>query len=110
MTPEHPEGELNVVLPPKAGFIQIHLTNQKTGAGISAMRVPLMSEEKPVSPVFTISCSSTQVILIPPNKNFLLHVTSDGFREWNESTGKGKLVHLRSGAHLKMDVQLEAAE
>ena len=110
VTPEHPEGELNVVLPPKAGFIQIHLTNQKTGAGISAMRVALMPEEKPVSPVFTMSCSSTQVVLIPPDKNFLLHVTSDGFREWNESTGKGKLVHLTSGAYLKIDVQLEAAE
>lgn len=110
VTPEHPEGELNVVLPPKAGFIQIHLTNRKTGAGIPAMRVALMSEEKPVSPVLTMSCCSTQVILIPPDKNFLLHVTSDGFREWNESTGKGKLVHLTSGAHLKIDVQLEAAE
>jgi hypothetical protein len=110
VTPQHPEGELKIVLPPKAGFIQVHLTNRKTGAGISAMRVALMPEDKPTSPVFTMSCFSTQVILIPPDRNFLLHVTSDGFREWNESTGKGKPVHLASGAHLKIDVQLEAAE
>jgi hypothetical protein len=110
VTPEHPEGELKVVLPPKAGFIQVHLTNRKTGAGISAMRVALMPEDKPTSPVFTMSCYSTQVLLIPPDRNFLLHVTSDGFREWNESTGKGKPVHLASGAHLKIDVQLEAVE
>jgi hypothetical protein len=109
VTAEHPEGVLNVVLPPKAGFIQIHLTNRKTGAVIPAMRVALMSEGKPASPVFTMSCYSTQVILIPPEKNFLLHVTSDGFREWNENAGKGKLVHLASGANLKIDVQLEAA-
>ena len=45
ITPEHPEGELKVVLPPKAGFIQVHLTNRKTGSGISAMRVALMPED-----------------------------------------------------------------
>jgi hypothetical protein len=110
ITPEHPEGELRVVLPPKAGFIQIHLTNRKTGAGISAMRVALMPEDKPSSPVVTMSCYSSQVILIPPDKTSLLHVTSDGFREWNESIGKGKLVHLASAAHLKIDVQLEPVE
>jgi len=110
LTPEHPEAELQVLLPSKAGFIQVHLTNRETGAGISAMRVALMLQENPASPVFTMSCYSNHVILVPPDKNLLLHVTSDGFREWNESTGKGKVVHLASGARLKMDVQLEPTE
>ena len=74
------------------------------------MRVALMLQENPASPVFTMSCYSNHVILVPPDKNLLLHVTSDGFREWNESTGKGKVVHLASGARLKMDVQLEPTE
>ncbi len=95
LTPEHAEAELNVVPPPKAGFIQIHLTNQRTGAGISAMRV---------------GCYSNHVILVPPDKSLLLHITSDGFREWNESIGKGKLINLTSGGHLKIDVRLEPAE
>jgi hypothetical protein len=107
ITPEHPEGELKVVLPPKAGFIQIHLTNRKTGAIITAMRVALMPEDKPASPVFTMSWYSTQVILIPPEKSLLLHISADGFREWNEIIGKGKLVRLASSARLKIDVQLE---
>lgn len=110
LSPEHPEAELNVVLPPKAGFIQIHLTNQRTGAGISAMRVALMAIEKPSSALFTMSCYSNHVILVAPNKSLLLHITSDGFREWNESIGKGKLINLTSGGHLKTDVQLEPAE
>src|ERR1700724_718813 len=38
LTPEHPEAELGVLLPPRAGFIQIHLTNQRTGAAISGTR------------------------------------------------------------------------
>jgi hypothetical protein len=110
ITPEHPEAELKVLLPPKAGFIQIHLTEQKTGAGISGMRVALMPTESPASPLFTMSCYSNKVILIPPDKSLLLHISSDGFREWNESIGKGKPIHLASGARLKIDVQLEPAE
>jgi hypothetical protein len=74
------------------------------------MRVALMPTENPVSPLFTMSCYSNHVILIPPDKSLLLHISSDGFREWNESIGKGKPIHLASGARLKIDVQLEPTE
>jgi hypothetical protein len=110
ITPERPEAELNVVVPPKAGFIHVHLTNQRTGAVIPAMRVAVMPAESPASPVFSESCYSDHVILVPPDRNLLLHITSDGFREWNESIGQGKLIHLASGAHLKIDAQLEPAD
>src|SRR5437899_2483390 len=49
VTPAHREAELTVYLPAKAGFLQIHLTNRKTGTAISAMRVALMAAENPVS-------------------------------------------------------------
>jgi hypothetical protein len=35
---------------------------------------------------------------------------SDGFREWNETIGKGKPVLLASGARLKINVELEPKE
>lgn len=110
ITPEHPEAQFTVVIPPKAGFIQIHLTNRRTGADISGMRIALMPEKSPVSPVITMSCYSNRVILVPPETSLLLHITSDGFREWNDSIGKGKLIRLASGTRLKLDVQLEPAE
>jgi len=110
LTQEHPEAKLKVLLPPKAGFLQVHLTNQKTGAGIPGMTVELMLPESPASPFFTMSCFSNHVILVAPDKDLLLHISSDGFREWNESIGKGKPIHLSSGARLKMDVQLEPTE
>jgi hypothetical protein len=110
LTPEHPEAELKVLLPPRAGFIQIHLTNQRTGAGISGMRVALIPTESPASPLFTISCYSNHVILVPPDKNLLLHVTSDGFREWDESVGRGKPIHLSSGTRLILAIQLEPSK
>jgi len=110
LTPEHPEAELKVLLPPRAGFIQIHLTNQRTGAGISGMRVALMPTESPTSPLLTMSCYSNHVILVPPDKSLLLHVTSDGFREWHESVGRGKPIHLSSGTRLTLAVQLEPSK
>jgi hypothetical protein len=110
ITPEHPEAEMRVLLPPRAGFIQVHLTNQKTGAGISGMRIALMPTESPTSPLFTMSCYANKVVLIPPDKNLLLHISSDGFHEWNESIGQGKPIRLASGARLKIDVQLEPTE
>ncbi|SRR5216683_5049975 len=107
VTPEHPEAEFKVNLPPKASFLQIHLTNRRTGNAISSMRIALMSAANPISPLFTMSCFSKQVVLIPPETNLLLHVTSDGFREWDESTGRGKPIHLASGSRLTLDIQLE---
>jgi hypothetical protein len=110
LTPEHPEAEFNVYLPPKAGFLQIHLTNRRRGGGIAGVQVAVMPMENPESPLFTISCHSTRVILVPPDKNLLLHITSDGFREWNESVGKGKSLYLPSGTRLTLAVPLEPSD
>jgi hypothetical protein len=110
LTPERREAELNLLLPPKAGFVTVQLTNRRTGAAISAMRIAVMALKNPVMPLFTASCSSTQVILVPPDKDLLLHVTSDGFREWNESVGKGKDIRLSSGTRVTLIVQLEPSD
>lgn len=92
ITPEHPEAAFNLYSPPRAGFIQIHLTNRATGRAIREMMTVWVSPmDKPGGPgSFTISCYSDHVILIPPDQNLLLHVKADGFREWNESVGTGK--------------------
>jgi hypothetical protein len=104
---EHPEAEFNITLPPKAGFIRIHLTNRRTGGAISGMEVALMPMEKADSPLFTMSCHSDHVILVPPDENLLLHINSDGFHEWDESVGNGKPLNLPSGGQVVLNVQLE---
>lgn len=107
LTPEHREAEVKVYLPPKAGFVHIHLTNRRTGARISGMQVSLSATESPEKQVFSMSCYSEHVVLVQPEKNLLLHVTSDGYREWDESAGRGKPLHLASGARLTLDIQLD---
>ena len=94
-------------LPPKAAFLHIHLTNRRTGKLISGMAISMMSMERPDSLLFTMSCYSNHVVLLPPDKDVLLHVTSEGFHEWEESVGRGKPLHLASGAQTTLDIQLE---
>ncbi|MBV8437128.1 MAG: hypothetical protein JOY95_06400 [Silvibacterium sp.] len=110
LSPEQPEAEFNLVLPPKAGFLKIHLTNQKTGEPIKAVQVTVMSADNPKSLVFSQSCSSTRTILVPPDKNLFLHVTSWGFREWSEGAGDGKSIRIHSGSRLTLEVELDPAD
>jgi hypothetical protein len=66
-----------------------------------------MLTENPDEPMLEGSSESTEVVLVPPDKDILLHVTSGGFREWQESVGRGKPIRLASGARLTLDVPLD---
>ena len=107
IAPAHPEGELTVHLPPKAGFLWINLTNRRTGAAVPSMRVIVMRPTSPPVLAFSRSGSSTDGILLPPDKELLLHIISDGFQEWHESVGNGRAVRLASGERLTLNVQLD---
>ena len=107
ITADHPETEFDFSLPPKAGFIRIHLTNRKNRAPISDMTVSVLPLDKPDSGLFTLSGGSAQLILVPPDRNLLLRVSAEGFREWDESIGTGRPVNVPSGSRLMLDVQLD---
>jgi hypothetical protein len=109
LTTERPKTELNLRLPPKAGFLFFHLTNQKTGTPISGVEVTVMAAENPSMVIFRRGSPSSKPVLVPSDKNLLLHVTSWGFREWNQSVGNGRLVRIAPGDRLTLDVQLQPA-
>jgi hypothetical protein len=104
---DHPKARLDIYLPPKAGFLHIKLINSRTKLPISSMRVELRKAAEPTKFLFSIGCGSDHVVLIPPNEDLLLHVTSEGFKEWSESIDKGKPIHLFSGAQQELLVELE---
>ncbi len=110
ITPARREAELRVNLPPKAAFLQVRLTNRRTGAPISGMRIAVMRNVNPASLIFDMSCFSTKTVLLPPDTDLFVHITSDGFLEWKDSVGKGKMLHLTSGSQLTLDVELEPAD
>jgi hypothetical protein len=69
-----------------------------------------MSSDSPKRLIFSKSCSSAGPILLPPNKDLLLHVTSPGFREWAKSVGNGASINVRSGARVVLDIQLDPSD
>jgi hypothetical protein len=110
ITPARREAELKVNLPPKAAFLRVHLTNGRTGARVSGMKITVMHDTNPPSLAFSMSCFSTETVLLPPDNNLLIHITSDGFREWKESAAKGRVLHLASNSQLTLDVELDPAD
>ena len=105
--PEHPEAELNFRLPPRAGFLDFHLTNRRTGEEIGDVVVNVRVAGKEYEKVSAVSQSAAKPVLVPPDEDLLIHVTSHGYQEWNRSVGKGLPIRVKSGNHLKLDVQLE---
>jgi hypothetical protein len=106
LTAEQPKVELRVHLPPQDAFLEVHLTNQKNGAPIEAIEFELHRTDERRSTAYKISSVENLVFLIPPDRDLLLHVSSPGFREWQESVGSGRPIRLTPGARLRLDVQL----
>jgi hypothetical protein len=109
LTAEHPEAEFTVHLPPPAGFVLFHLTNRKTGLPITGVEVTVMSGSVTPQPIFGGGFGTTEPVLVPSDKDLLLHVTSWGFREWEGSVGAGKQIRIAPGNRVTLDVQLQPA-
>jgi hypothetical protein len=109
LTTDHSEAEFDLRLPPKAGFLLFHLTNQSSGASISGVEVTVMLAGNSPKFIFGGGFPSSQAILVPSDQDLLLHVKSWGFREWDKSVGKGKPLRIAPGNRLALDVKLEPA-
>src|SRR5260370_3363275 len=114
LTPDHPDADLRIDLPPKTGILMVHLTDGTTGTIIPRALVKVAVADDPnsiwsegwadsSSCIFYSDCA----IPVPPDKQLLVHVSSAGFHEWDESAGKGKSLFVHSGARLTWDIQLE---
>ncbi len=114
LTVEHPNIELRVDLPPKVGILTIHLTDQTTGAFIPRGLVKIKVADAPDSRWSEVWADSSNCLFfpdcaipVPPDKQLLVHVSSTGFKEWDESAEKGKPLLVQPGARLTWDIQLE---
>lgn len=102
--------QLDVTAPPRPGQLRLNLVNNKTQAKIMNMEVQLRVKRKRAVR-FSCDDSATSCeandFLFPPDQDVRLHITSKGFREWKESAGRGKLIHVRTGDVLTIDAELE---
>jgi len=106
LSPEHPQAEFNFRLPPKAGLLHFHLLDKRTGAKIPDIHVVLSPRDAPEKILFGEGCDSNRPILIPPDKDLLLHVDAEGYSEWERSVGKGLPLRMSAGEHRTLEVQL----
>jgi hypothetical protein len=106
LTIENPQAELAVHLGSKPGFVQLHITNRETKADISKFTVTLSVKDQPggLSYMFDVGVKNRK-IEVPPD--VICHVTADGFREWNESVGRGKLFRVQSGKKVTLEAELQ---
>ncbi len=107
---EHPEAEFNFRLPPPAGFLHVHLTNDKTGEAIPGIFYKICPAERPDQYLISGSSGSARPILVPPDKDLRLHIESEGFKEWDQSIGKGVPIRIASGTHVTLEVRLQPSQ
>jgi hypothetical protein len=110
LTAKIPEANFQYYLPPAAGFLSFHLTNQRSGETIPSMEIRVILDENPPTELYSMGCYSNRVVLIPANKHLLVHVTAKGFQEWKESARNGKQFYLESAERLTVDVPLDALD
>jgi hypothetical protein len=111
---DHPNAELRAELPPKVGILMIHRTDRVTGAIIPRVWVKVAALDGPDSRWSELWADSSNCLFypdcaipVPLDKQLLVHVSSAGFQEWNESAGRGKPILVDSEARLAWDIQLE---
>jgi hypothetical protein len=102
--------ELPILLPPKPGRMSVHIIDRTTKAEILEFTIEMKVPGQHLSPemkyVFHPDIKNHQVE-VPPDKDFIVHVTAEGFREWSESIGGRKVVRVPSGTEAALEAQLE---
>jgi len=113
LTVDHPDAELRIDLPPKPGILMIHLTDRTTGRVIPRVLLKVKVPDAPDSRWSELWADGSDCLFypdcaipVPPDKQVLVHVSSVGFREWDESAVKGTPLLIHSGARLTWDIQL----
>ena len=105
LTADRPESEARVHLPPKPGFLDLHVTNKEDGMPVSPIQIELSRADDPRIALYKGSfAKKLDVFMIPSDKDLLLYLSSPGFREWPDNAGKR--IHLSSGEKLNLDIQL----
>jgi hypothetical protein len=103
----YPEREVNWQLPPPAGSLSINLRDAMTGAVIPELQLTITEADPQRTFLGKYQSATIRTMLIPSDRDVLLHVSADGYGEWRESVGIGKPIHLAPGERMQLEVRLE---
>jgi hypothetical protein len=94
-------------IPYKAGFLEVTLTDSRTGKPIVPMNFNLLVQSNLEHGFMRGSTMSTEPLLVPPNENIYFTVSAPGYGEWPGDGTKGKLLNLLSGRTEKFAIGLQ---
>jgi hypothetical protein len=103
---ENLKGHADWRIPYKAGFLEVVLTDARTGKPIIPMFFSLALQSNPKDGFMRGSSVSTAAFLVPPNENIYFTVNARGYREWPGDGTKGKLLNLLPGKTEKLAIAL----
>jgi hypothetical protein len=110
LTAKQVRAELPVQLPPKPGRMHVQIVDRATNAEVTKFTIKMRVLDQHHAPEVKFEFSSEvhdREIEVPPDKDFILHVTADGYHEWNESVSGRKFVRVSEGTQSSLDVQLD---
>ena len=109
LTPKRSTLDLLLYFPPKPGLMTVSVRNSEAGGNplkfSVKITVPHQRRVREVSYEFKADVANRE-IPIPPDKDVILHVTAEGFQEWRESAGHGKVARVPSGTQVAVEVPL----
>jgi hypothetical protein len=103
----NPKGHADWRIPYKAGFIDVALTDARTGKPITAMIFSLVLQLSPKDGFMRGSSISTSALLVPPNENVYFKVSAPGYGEWPADGTQGKLLNLLPGKTERLAIALQ---
>jgi hypothetical protein len=101
------KGQADWRIPYKAGFVEVTLTDARTGKPIIPMFFSLVIQSTPEKGFMRGSTASTAALLVPPKENIYLIVSAPGYGEWPANDTKGKLLNLLPGKTERLVVALQ---
>jgi hypothetical protein len=107
LTAEHLDANLPVDVPPKPDWLVVRAIDRQTKAEISDVTVRMTLPGTPNNPLSELGPASREGVPVPPDRDVLVHLNSDGFREAKETEGSGKVVHISSGTRVTMRAHLD---
>jgi hypothetical protein len=107
LTAKHPNANLRVEVPPKPGLLDVRAINSAPKAEISDVTVSMKLPGRPKKQSSELGGETDGDFPVPPDRDVIVHVKSDGFREASETRGRGKVVHISSGARMTLEVHLD---
>jgi hypothetical protein len=101
------KGHADWRIPYKAGFVEVVLTDARTGKPIIPMFFSLVVQSRPETGVMRGSRASTAALLVPPNENVYFKVSAPGYGEWPADGTKGKLLNSLPGRTERLAIALQ---